>query len=121
MAVHCDGIILNATDVKRGIRGTKDEPEIEARFKEFGICNAVIVTRTRQEYTVLVTPDSTRDWDIPWVECVGAGHRRKHLAVPHPTREAWPGAYWLLTAPDCREKLNDPANVRKLLRAGARP
>ncbi|MFI9235752.1 hypothetical protein [Streptomyces sp. NPDC053079] len=105
-------------DVQRSIRGIKDEPAIEAHFKHFGIANAVIVTRNRRQYSVLLPPGSTRGWDIPWAECVGTDHQQTHLAVPHPERRAWPGAYWLLPAPDTVAALAAPQAVLMLIGGG---
>lgn len=113
--VHFDAIHLPAHMVEGGIRGIEDGPATERHFRAADITAAVIVSCKRSRYTVLVPADSACDWGEYDTEYVGEGRRATYVAVPSPVRREWPGAYWLLPAPEGPAMLNDPAGVRKLI------
>lgn len=119
-AVAFDAIQLNAAAVSAGIQGIKDSGAIEAHFKAAGITTAVIVTRSRTLYTVLVPQGSTLNWDEPNAACIGMGHAATYVAVPRTHRMSPPGAHWLLPAPDGPDDLPHPNAVRLLFGSEAK-
>lgn len=110
---HFDAIRLWSPYVKGAIKGAKDRPAIETRFRDAGIAAAVIVSRTKEWYTVLVRPEAGRGRDVPDTEYLG--RTMGYIAAPTPSRREPPGSYWLLPAPDEPSMLATSTAVQQLL------
>lgn len=121
VGMHFDVVQVPSGIVENGMCGVKDRAAIQNHFRAVGITSAVIVSRTRTRYCLLVPPDTAQDWAEPGTQCIGRHHPTNYLGVPAPTRREPPGTHWLMPAPEDNGMLCDPANIRLLVgKAGRR-
>ncbi|WP_189452048.1 hypothetical protein [Streptomyces abikoensis] len=116
---HFDAICLRVVTALHGVP-IKDGAAIENRFRAFGITSSVFTARDRLVYYVLVPPGTDESWQAPETTCHGRrSGALRYVKVPHPSREAGPGAHWVLPAPTGPEMLCDPECVKALLASAA--
>ncbi|MBH1938378.1 hypothetical protein I5Q34_29670 [Streptomyces sp. AV19] len=113
--IHFDAVHVPAALVEDGIRGSRDRDAVERHFRAVGITTAVLVSRRRDRYSILVPPDTADTWNVPGAQCLGATNHTNYLATPPPTRHEPPGAHWLLPAPEGDQDLCVPDCIRALL------
>ncbi|KAB7836438.1 hypothetical protein [Streptomyces mobaraensis] len=116
--IHFDAVHVSAALVESRVE-SRERGAVEAWFRDAGITAAVIVSRLRDRYTALVSPDTAAGWDVAHTHCLGATRHTPYLAVPVPTRRRPPGAFWLLPAPDDDGMLCAAERLRELLGGAA--